>query len=96
MTDSLVAVVISACDCNYEGSETLQCNRRTGVCECVPGVAGDKCDYCARGTTGVLPNCEPCGECFDDWDAIISDLRGSSKQLLHTHNGCVTLCLHLL
>ena len=59
-----------------EGSETLQCDRRTGACECVTGVAGAKCDHCARGTTGTLPNCEPCGECFDDWDDIISDLRG--------------------
>ena len=74
----MIVFALPACNCNGEGSETRQCDRRTGVCPCVPGVAGDKCDRCARGTTGELPNCVPCGECFDDWDEIITDLRSLS------------------
>jgi len=69
--------VCAACDCDRVGSATLQCDRHTGACECLEGVGGHKCDRCARGTTGFMPNCVPCGECFDDWDRIISEL--SSK-----------------
>ena len=54
----------------------MQCDKRTGQCQCVAGVTGYKCDRCARGTTGELPNCVPCGECFDNWDRVIRDLRG--------------------
>ena len=62
----------------------LQCDRRTGQCDCIKGVTGDKCDMCDRGTTGVLPNCKPCGECFDDWDKTISILRSESNYYLLT------------
>ena len=69
----------AGCDCDRVGSATLQCDRRTGSCECIAGVGGHKCDRCARGTTGRMPHCVPCGECFDDWDTIITEL--SSKSL---------------
>jgi len=65
----------AACDCDVQGSMSSQCDRRTGQCQCAPGVTGAKCDRCARGTTGSLPHCVPCGECFDNWDTIISELR---------------------
>ena len=63
-----------ACECHPDGSSTLQCDRRTGQCVCEDGVAGLHCDICDRGTTGQLPNCMPCGECFDNWDRIITEL----------------------
>ena len=71
-----------ACNCNTDGSETLQCDRRTGQCQCIVGVAGNKCDRCARGTTGELPYCVPCGECFDNWDDIIQDLKSECSVIL--------------
>ncbi|XP_074646812.1 laminin subunit beta-1-like [Tubulanus polymorphus] len=70
------------CECNREGSQTLQCDRHTGQCLCHSGVTGLKCDRCDRGTTGSLPNCIPCGECFDNWDKIIQDLRAETNRLM--------------
>ncbi|XP_022099297.1 laminin subunit beta-1-like [Acanthaster planci] len=69
------------CQCDPQGSETLQCNG-DGSCVCRPGVTGKYCDRCAHGTTGEVPNCEPCGECFDDWDEIINALRVQTEELL--------------
>ncbi|RUS71396.1 hypothetical protein EGW08_020851, partial [Elysia chlorotica] len=74
------------CDCNPEGSLSGQCDRRTGQCPCVEGVTGYKCDRCARGTTGDLPNCVPCGECFDNWDKIIMELRDQTHNIVRRAN----------
>ncbi|XP_030828530.1 laminin subunit beta-1 [Strongylocentrotus purpuratus] len=70
------------CDCDEQGSATSQCERATGQCVCLPGVTGYRCDQCARGTTGELPRCEPCGECFDDWDLTILHLRNETYDLI--------------
>lgn len=70
------------CDCDPQGSSQTQCDRRTGQCVCHIGISGYKCDRCDRGTTGELPNCVPCGECFNNWDRIIRDLRGQTELLL--------------
>ena len=65
----------AACECNRDGADSMQCDHVTGRCTCIEGVTGDKCDQCARGTTGDLPYCVPCGECFDNWDRIIMELK---------------------
>lgn len=70
------------CNCNPEGSETLQCNHETGHCECREGIGGVKCDECARGFTGRAPYCQTCGECFDNWDLILNDLRERTEALI--------------
>lgn len=36
---------------------------------------------CARGTTGQLPYCLPCGECFDNWDAILMGLKSEYDRM---------------
>lgn len=72
------------CDCDTRGSASMQCDKRTGQCQCVTGVTGYKCDRCARGTTGELPNCVPCGECFDNWDRVIRDLRDQTEYLVES------------
>lgn len=71
-----------ACDCNPDGSETLQCDPTSGQCVCLEGITGLKCDRCDRGTTGDLPNCVPCGECFDNWDSIVKTLRERTNDML--------------
>lgn len=72
----IVYWLFSACDCNYQGSAQTQCDRRSGQCVCLLGISGYKCDRCDRGTTGELPNCKPCGDCFNNWDRVIRDLSG--------------------
>lgn len=64
-----------ACKCNPEGSASLQCDQTTGHCVCLLGIGGPKCDQCARGYLGQMPSCSPCGECFDNWDLILNDLK---------------------
>ena len=36
------------CDCNAEGSESLQCDNH-GQCTCKPNITGDKCDQSVPG-----------------------------------------------
>eukprot|EP00066_Takifugu_rubripes_P001619 XP_003962939.2 PREDICTED: laminin subunit beta-2 [Takifugu rubripes] len=70
-----------ACDCDPRGIDTTQCNRVTGHCVCLQGVSGVRCDQCARGFSGHFPNCQPCHQCFGDWDRIVQDLAGRTKAL---------------
>lgn len=37
---------------------------------------------CARGYTGQWPQCEACGECFQNWDEIIQNLRNQVEVLI--------------
>lgn len=64
------------CECNVNGSSTLQCNRNNGTCVCLEGIGGARCDECARGYLGSAPNCRFCGECFKNWNDILEDLIG--------------------
>ncbi|XP_063411226.1 laminin subunit beta-1-like [Mytilus trossulus] len=70
------------CDCNYQGSAQTRCDRRSGQCVCLTGISGYKCDRCDRGTIGVLPNCKPCGDCFNNWDRVIRDLSAQTTDLI--------------
>ncbi|XP_066949126.1 laminin subunit beta-1 isoform X9 [Macrobrachium rosenbergii] len=71
-----------ACNCNRDGSETLQCDHETGKCKCLQGIGGMKCDECARGFTGRAPYCQPCGECFDNWDIVLTELKERTEVLI--------------
>lgn len=70
------------CQCNREGSLSLVCDNKTGACRCLQGIGGAKCDKCARGYIGRWPNCESCGECFEQWDKIIRAMRNETQALL--------------
>lgn len=58
------------------------CDTKTGQCQCNIGIGGEKCDRCGRGYFGKFPNCESCGECFEQWDLIIRDLKNQTQALL--------------
>ena len=74
------------CDCDINGSVDHQCDRKTGKCLCRKGISGYKCDQCDRGTTGKLPRCKPCGDCYDNWDKDIKDLsKRTHKMSSMTH-----------
>lgn len=72
----LISLIFLGCDCNPMGSATLECNRTTGACLCQKSSGGPKCDTCARGYTGQWPYCDECGECFQNWDLILQELKG--------------------
>lgn len=67
------------CDCDVYGAISPQCMRENGSCICKPGIGGHKCDMCARGYLGNAPQCYACGECFDNWDKVIDDLRQQTE-----------------
>uniref|UniRef100_A0A7N6BZT2 Laminin, beta 2 (laminin S) n=1 Tax=Anabas testudineus TaxID=64144 RepID=A0A7N6BZT2_ANATE len=75
-----------ACDCDWRGIETSQCNRVTGHCVCQQGVSGVRCDQCARGFSGQFPHCQPCHQCFGDWDRIVQN----ETYLLTSYN-CISI-----
>ncbi|KAJ6668143.1 hypothetical protein lerEdw1_015520 [Lerista edwardsae] len=72
----------AACDCDPHGIETPQCHRITGHCSCRPGVSGVRCDQCSRGFAGDFPACQPCHQCFGDWDRIVQDLAARTRGLV--------------
>ena len=50
-----------SCDCDKQGSTSLNCNPKGGQCECRPGVTGRQCDQCKPGFYGFSAN--GCTEC---------------------------------
>ena len=53
---------MSACECNQDGSEGLDCNEK-GTCICKPHFSGEKCDQCAEGYE-EFPKCDSCKDTF--------------------------------
>lgn len=67
-------LLFKGCECSPNGSISDQCDKINGSCFCRKGIRGYNCDTCDRGTTGEVPFCTPCGECFDDWTNILDEL----------------------
>ncbi|XP_043253196.1 laminin subunit beta-1 [Colletes gigas] len=71
-----------ACDCDLSGSSSQQCDRESGMCVCRTGIGGEKCDKCYRGFYGNAPQCIPCGECFDNWDITLTELKNKTDLVI--------------
>jgi len=52
----LLVLSLTACDCNPEGSESLQCGE-DGQCPCKDGVHGMKCDQCEENYYDLAQGC---------------------------------------
>ncbi|KAL5291286.1 epi-1 family protein [Megaselia abdita] len=47
------------CNCNYEGSNSFECDPYGGQCQCKANIIGRQCDACKTGFYG-FPDCKPC------------------------------------
>ncbi|KAE8752609.1 hypothetical protein FOCC_FOCC000731 [Frankliniella occidentalis] len=70
------------CQCNAEGAATMQCHQNNGSCICTKGIGGYNCDECARGYLGNVPDCRECGECFNNWDRVLDELKMQTTEVL--------------
>lgn len=70
------------CQCNPEGAASMQCHQNNGSCICTRGIGGYNCDECARGYLGVVPHCSECGECFNNWDRVLDELKVQTTEVL--------------
>ncbi|XP_060056690.1 laminin subunit alpha-1 [Erinaceus europaeus] len=71
--DAVVAKNCQACKCHGKGSFSGVCHHETGLCDCKPHVAGQRCDQCSYGHYGLdtgfgcLPcNCSAAGSTSED------------------------------
>ncbi|XP_060628816.2 laminin subunit beta-3 isoform X2 [Anolis sagrei] len=63
-----------ACDCSFEGTEEMGCDKQTGRCLCKSGFTGSRCDQCQRGYCDKHQYCEACHPCFQNYDDDLHQL----------------------
>lgn len=61
----VTSVQLSSCDCNPTGSNSSECNRSTGQCDCKnPNIVGLKCDKCRENYHDFAAGCVECDTCY--------------------------------
>lgn len=56
---------ITDCNCNPAGSNSSECNRVTGQCDCKnPNIVGLKCDKCRENYHNLASGCIECDTCY--------------------------------
>jgi laminin alpha 3/5 len=65
----------SACNCAEKYSYGAVCDQKSGQCQCLPGVVGEKCDSCPHRWVFIpKTGCRECGPCvhvlLDDTDQL--------------------------
>ncbi|KAM9520354.1 laminin subunit beta-3 isoform 1-T3 [Guaruba guarouba] len=70
-----IRIGCTECNCDFQGTEDVGCDKTTGQCLCRPGVTGSRCDQCQRGHCSTYPGCELCHPCFRTYDGDIQRLR---------------------
>ena len=70
------------CSCNRYGSQSDQCEARTGQCFCVPGVSGRACDQCKP--RHILTEQRTCKNCNDGCVGTLLDTMDNIQDILHT------------
>ncbi|NXD66375.1 LAMB3 protein, partial [Eolophus roseicapillus] len=70
-----IRIGCTECNCDFQGTEDVGCDKTTGQCLCRPGVTGSRCDQCQRGHCSTYPGCELCHPCFHTYDGDIQHLR---------------------
>ncbi|XP_064648797.1 laminin-like protein lam-2 [Lineus longissimus] len=70
-----------ACNCDVRGTTNTtpifgQCDHLTGQCPCTKSsIDGRRCEKCTENSKGFFPACELCGECYQNWETVISELN---------------------
>ncbi|NWH63275.1 LAMB3 protein, partial [Geococcyx californianus] len=82
-----IRVGCTECDCDFQGTEGMGCDKTTGQCLCRPGVTGSRCDQCERGHCSTYPGCELCHPCFRIYDEDIQRLHLRQAGLSNSTSG---------
>lgn len=72
---------LAECECDPEGSYSLQCEERTGQCLCKDSVEGRKCDRCVENKYNITAGCIDCPPCYRLVQEHITVLRSKVNEL---------------